>query len=138
MPNDLRLEDVLASMDQVLKAQARIYMQLAREATERFGRDGERSVRLRLRAYGLCRGREMQEAHYAAGHPINMETLMRCWDNASVYVAKDTIIGEGRYSPRDVEFNTSHCPTAEAWKEVDFHHMGHWYCDEFHQAAART
>ncbi|MBT6204100.1 MAG: hypothetical protein HOI34_10415 [Rhodospirillaceae bacterium] len=138
MPNDIRLEQIVESMDHVLKAQARIYMHLAREAAERFGRDGERSIRLGLRAYGHWRGKEMQEAHHAAGHPVNMETLLRCWDNASTYVAKDTIEGEGRYTPNDVEFDVFHCPASEAWKDSDFHQMGHWYCDEFHQAAART
>ena len=138
MPNDVALPDILDAMDSVLKSQARIYMHLARVATERFGRDGERSVRLGLRAYGLWRGREMQEAHHALGKPVNMETLMRNWDNASTWVASDTIADEGRYTPNDVEFDVFHCPAANAWKEGDFHQMGHWYCDEFHQAAART
>ena len=138
MPNDVRIEEIMDSMDMVLKAQARIYMHLAREATERFGRDGERSVRLGLRAYGHWRGREMQEAHHALGRPINMESLMRCWDNGSSHIAKDTIQDEGRYTPNDVEFDVFHCPASEAWKDGEFHQMGHWYCDEFHQAAART
>ena len=138
MPNDVRIEEIMDSMDMVLKAQARIYMHLAREATERFGRDGERSVRLGLRAYGHWRGREMQEAHHALGRPINMESLMRCWDNGSSHIAKDTIQDEGRYTANDVEFDVFHCPASEAWKDGEFHQMGHWYCDEFHQAAART
>ena len=138
MPNDIALPDILDAMDSVLKSQARIYMHLARVATERFGRDGERSVRLGLRAYGLWRGREMQEAHHALGKPVNMETLMRNWDNASTLVASDTIADEGSYTPNDVEFDVFHCPAANAWKEGDFHQMGHWYCYEFHQAAART
>jgi len=138
MPNDLALADVVESMDTVLRSQARIYMHLARVATERFGREGERSIRLGLRAYGHWRGREMQEAHHALGRPIDMETLMRNWDNASTYVAKDTIADEGRYTPNDVEFDVYHCPAAQAWKDGEFHQMGHWYCDEFHQAAART
>ena len=138
MPNDASMERIMDSMEMMLKAQARIYMHLAREATERFGRDGERSIRLGLRAYGHWRGREMQEAHHAMGRPINMESLMRCWDNASTYIAKDTIQDEGHYTPNDVEFDVFHCPASEAWKDGDFHHMGHWYCDEFHQAAART
>ena len=95
MPNDIALPDILDAMDSVLKSQARIYMHLARVATERFGRDGERSVRLGLRAYGLWRGREMQEAHHALGKPVNMETLMRNWDNASTWVASYTIADEG-------------------------------------------
>ena len=138
MPNDVALPDILDSMDTMLKSQARIYLHLARVATERFGREGERSVRLGLRAFGHWRGREMQEAHHALGKPVNMETLMRNWDNASTYVAKDTIADEGRYTPNDVEFDVFHCPASQAWKEADFHQMGHWYCDEFHQAAART
>ena len=42
------------------------------------------------------------------------------------------------YEPGNVEFNVHFCPASEAWKDADFHHMGHWYCDEFHQACAST
>ena len=138
MPNDITMESVLDAMDTLLKSQGRIYMHLAKTAVDRFGLDGERSVRLGLRAYGHWRGGEMREAHHALGRPINMKTLMTCWDNASTYIDKDSIDNEGRFEDFDTEFNVRRCPASEAWKAGEFHQMGHWYCDEFHQAAART
>lgn len=138
MPNNIELQDVVESMEVILQAQGRLYMHLARLAVDRFGHDGERSVRLGLRAYGHWRGTEMREAHHALGHPINMKTLSTCWDNASRYVDKDSIAEDGRFDDFDSEFNVHYCPAAEAWKSGNFHQMGHWYCDEFHQAAART
>ena len=138
MPNNVELQDLVESMEVILKTQGRLYMHLARIAVNRFGPEGERSVRLGLRAYGHWRGREMREAHHALGRPINMKTLITCWDNASTYVDKDSIESEGRFDDFDTEFNVHYCPAAEAWKKGEFHQMGHWYCDEFHQAAART
>ena len=138
MPNNVELQEIVESMELILQAQGRLYMHLARVAVERFGQDGERSVRLGLRAYGHWRGREMREAHHALGYPINMRTLVTCWDNASTYVDKDSIEEDGRFGDFDSEFNVHYCPAAEAWKNGNFHQMGHWYCDEFHQAAART
>lgn len=138
MPNDIALEDIVESMEVMLRSQARIYIHLARAALARFGRDGERSVRLGLRAYGHWRGREMREAHHALGRPINMKTLISCWDNASTYVDKGTQQAHDSFQDYDAEHDVHYCPAAEAWKAADCHQMGHWYCDEFHQAAART
>ena len=106
-----------------MQAQGRLYMHLARLAVDRFGHDGERSVRLGLRAYGHWRGTEMREAHHALGHPINMKTLSTCWDNASTYVDKDSIAEDGRFDDFDSEFNVHYCPAAEAWKSGNFHQM---------------
>ena len=91
-------------------------MHLAKATVNRFGRDGEMSVRLGLRAYGQWRGREMREAHHALGHPVNMRTLVTCWDNASTYVDKESISAEGRFDDFDSEFNVRSCPAADAWK----------------------
>jgi hypothetical protein len=72
------------------------------------------------------------------GRPINMETLMRCWDSASTFIVQDDLDSGGSYSPSDVRFEVHHCPAAEAWKADGFHQWGHVYCDEFHQSAAST
>ena len=56
MPNDITLDEVVESMQVMLQAQGRLYMHLARITVDRFGPDGERSVRLGLRAYGHWRG----------------------------------------------------------------------------------
>ena len=53
MPNDVRLDDMVAAMKSLLKCNGRIYMHFAKATIERFGREGEMTVRLGLRAYGL-------------------------------------------------------------------------------------
>jgi L-2-amino-thiazoline-4-carboxylic acid hydrolase len=94
------------------------------------------TVRQHLRNYGVWRGTEMREAHNALGKPIDMETLIRCWDSASTFIIEDDLQSEGSYAPSDVRFTVRHCPAAEAWKAEGFDRWGHVYCDEFHQAAA--
>lgn len=136
MPNDLTMEELIAAMDRQLRIQGRLYMYLARETMERFGREGEMTVRLGLRALGRWRGLEMRAAHHALGRPIDMQTLARCWDNASTFIVKDALEANGRYRPHDVRFDVPYCPASEVWKEGNFHQWGHVYCDEFHQACA--
>jgi hypothetical protein len=138
MPNDLTKEDLIAAMDRQLRIQGRLYMYLARATLERFGREGEMTVRLGLRALGRWRGLEMRAAHHALGRPIDMQTLAQCWDNASTFIVKDSIESSGRFRPHDVRFDVPICPAAEVWKEGGFHQWGHVYCDEFHQACAST
>lgn len=133
--------DVIAirsNLHVVLQASARMYMHFARETLLNFGDDGQRTVRDHLRKYGQWRAYEMREAHNAMDRPINMETLNRCWDSASVFVVKDDIDNEGYYSATDVAYDVRYCPAAEAWKADDFHRWGHVYCDEFHQSCASS
>lgn len=119
-----------------LQASARLYMFFARETLAQAGDAGEAPVRDSIRGYGRWRGDEMRQAHTALGMPINVETLMRYWDSASTYVAKDEVSDHGSYAPHDVSFDVTYCPASLAWKEADFHRWGHVYCDEFHQSAA--
>ena len=69
---------------------------------------------------------------------INMKNLIGCWDNASTYIVKDAIETEGSHDPYDTRFDVHYCPAAEAWRDAEFFHFGHVYCDEFHQACAST
>ncbi len=138
MPNDANFDDILESMKSVMKCSGRVYMHFAKATIERFGREGEMTVRHGLRAYGLFRGLEMRAAHHAMGREINMETLLRCWDNASTYVIKDDTEDNGTYEPTYVRFDVNYCAAAEAWKDAEFFQWGHVYCDEFHQAAASS
>jgi hypothetical protein len=131
-------DEIRPILTTLLQAGARLYMHFARETIATFGRDGEMTVRRHLRDYGAWRGIEMREAHNAMGRPINMETLNRCWDSASVFIVKDDVETQGHYSPLDVSYDVKICPAAEAWKAEDFHQWGHVYCDEFHQACAST
>lgn len=122
----------------LLQVGARMYMHFTRETLATFGRAGEMTVRKHLRDYGKWRGTEMREAHNAMGREINMETLNRCWDSASVFIVKDDLENNGKYTPTDVIYDVRVCPAAEAWKADEFHQWGHVYCDEFHQACAST
>jgi len=119
-----------------LQASSRLYMFLARQTFEEVGTAGEAAVRESVRGYGVWRGSEMREAHISLGEPINVETLLRNWDSASTYVAKDEVEDQGSYAPHDVSFDVTYCPAALSWKEGEFHRWGHVYCDEFHQSAA--
>lgn len=119
-----------------LQASSRLYMFFARQTLEDAGSEGETAVRESVRRYGEWRGTEMREAHISLGEPVNVETLMRNWDSASTYVAKDEVQDQGSYAPHDVRFDVTYCPAALSWKEDGFHRWGHVYCDEFHQAAA--
>src|SRR6266487_673129 len=132
----LDVPDTMPRVKTLLQVGARLYMHLAREVIATFGREGEMTVRQHLRDYGVWRGTEMREAHNALGKPINMETLIRCWDSASTFIVQDDLESEGSYAASDVRFTVRHCPAAEAWKAEGFDRWGHVYCDEFHQSAA--
>lgn len=138
MPNDLSVDEMVDAMKRLLKTSARMYMYLAKATIERFGREGEMTIRYGVRSYGHWRGSEMREAHHAMGLEINMKNLIGCWDNASTYLAKDGMDDGGQYRPYDTRFDVHYCPAAEAWKDAEFHQWGHVYCDEFHQACAST
>lgn len=136
MPNTVQMDDLVPAMERLLKASARMYMYLSKATIETFGREGEMTVRLGLRAYGYWRGMEMRQAHHALGLEINMKNLIGCWDNASTYIEKDTMDAGGKFEPYDTRFDIKFCPAAEAWKDDEFYQWGHVYCDEFHQACA--
>ncbi|MGW9333324.1 L-2-amino-thiazoline-4-carboxylic acid hydrolase [Bosea sp. NPDC055594] len=136
MPNEVDTDDLVAAMKRLLKVSARMYMHLAKATITRFGREGEMTIRLGLRAYGLWRGTEMRQAHQAMGLEINMKNLIGCWDNASTYIVKDAMEEGGTYLPYDTRFDVHYCPAAEAWQDAEFFQWGHMYCDEFHQACA--
>jgi L-2-amino-thiazoline-4-carboxylic acid hydrolase len=72
------------------------------------------------------------------GLPIDMRTLITCWDSASVFIVKDREDTKPDYKPYDTRFDVRLCPASEAWKEADFDRWGHVYCDEFHQACASS
>ena len=138
MPNDLDMDEMIAAMKRLLKTSARMYMHLTKVTIERFGHDGEMTIRYGLRAYGKWRGTEMREAHHAMGLEINMKNLIGCWDNASTYIVKDAMEADGQFLPYDTRFDVHYCPAAEAWQDAEFYQWGHVYCDEFHQACAST
>jgi hypothetical protein len=137
-PHEIDVEEIRRPLHVLLQCGARLYMHFARETLAGLGEAGGMTVREHLRRYGHWRGSEMRQAHHALGREINMETLNRCWDSASVFVVKDSLESTGRYTPSDVIYDVRYCPAAEAWQAEGFHQWGHAYCDEFHQACAST
>lgn len=137
-PEQIDVEEAKPALRDLLQAGSRLYMHFANATLAEFGERGGMTVRQHLREYGKWRGTEMREAHNALGLPINMETLNRCWDSASVFIIKGDIETKGRYTPYDVIYQVHDCPAADVWRAEDFHRWGHVYCDEFHQACAST
>ena len=135
-PEEIDVAAARLPLRELLQAGSRLYMHFARETLAELGEAGGAVVRQHLRDYGAWRGSEMREAHNALGLPIDMETLNRCWDSASVFIVKSDLESKGRYTPFDVIYQVHDCPAADVWRAEDFHRWGHVYCDEFHQACA--
>lgn len=135
---EIQADDVKRTLHTLLQAGARLYMHFANETIATFDQAGEMTIRTHLREYGKWRASEMREAHNALGKEINMETLNRCWDSASVFIVQDDLETKGKYTPYDVIYDVHYCPASEAWKAEGFHRWGHVYCDEFHQACASS
>jgi hypothetical protein len=137
-PDEIDVDEAKPVLRELLQAGSRLYMHFARETLAAFWERGGMTIRQHLREYGTWRGSEMREAHNALGLPINMETLNRCWDSASVFIIKGDIESKGRYTPYDVIYQVNDCPAADVWRAEEFHRWGHVYGDEFHQACAST
>jgi hypothetical protein len=127
---------LLDNIQTLLKTGAALYMYVTEKTISKFGFKGERAIRKHLRAYGKWRGIEMRMAHQALGLPINMETLMKNWDSASVLYGD--IEAEGLFTPHKVVHEVTACPASELWKSNQFLRWGHMYCDEFHQACVSS
>jgi hypothetical protein len=138
MPQGLEVESLAEDIKRLLKVGGRLYMAIANETLAKHGRAGEMPIRYGLRYYGHWRGTDMREAHHALGLPIDMKSLITCWDSASVFILKDRADTKPNYKPYDTRFDVHVCPASEAWKEAEFHQWGHVYCDEFHQACASS
>jgi len=136
MPNNLELPELVDAMRRQTQLAGKLYMHLTNPVIDRFGPEGERTIRQGLRQLGAWRAQEMRAMHHAMGKPINMQTLTQCWDSVGNYLAKDEMEAEGRFRPNDARYTVSCCPISEVWKEAGFHQWGHVYCDEFHQACA--
>ena len=129
------VKTMMAQMPRLLRTLGRIHMAGAKALVEDFGPEGEKSVRYWIRRYAVWRGHELRKGHMALGLPINMESVMRYWDNASTFHLMDEWDKVGSWSPNDVRvpIKDGDCKIYEPWAEADFWLWGHVYCDELHQ-----
>jgi len=122
----------------LMRAQAAMYMTMAQEALKLDERIGEKAVRGWMRALGTWRGIEMRKGHQAMGYPINMESIMRYWDNPSTFHIDDWQ-ESGDFKPHDTKVcvtSLSQCNHAQFYSDHNFWHFGHIFCEELHQSVA--
>lgn len=108
-----------------------IYIFMAKEFVDSFGKKGEEALRRAIRNYGHERGRRLRERHEAEGLPITVKTLFEHYD----------LPPDDRFRRNPIELTdytryseTLVCPYAEIWAELGLSHLGVIYCMEFHQA----
>jgi len=135
-----RIETIVAQMPRLLRTLGRIYMAGTKTLLEDFGAEGEKMVRQWIRRYGAWRGRELRKGHMALGLPINMDSIMRYWDNASTFYLTEEWDETGSWSPCAVKVpvKEGECFIYEPWAEADFYLWGDVYCDEVHQNAVQA
>ncbi len=131
------MDRIVAQMPRLMRTLGRLHLHGSRVLVEDFGKEGQGSLRQWIRRYATWRGHELRKAHMALGIPINVESLMRNWDNAVTYHLMDEWNREGSWSPHSVKVSVKEgpgaCPVSEPWVEADYYRWGHVYCDELHQ-----
>jgi hypothetical protein len=108
-----------------------LYIFMAKEFIDSFGKEGEEALRKAIRNYAHERGKRLRERHEAQGLPITVKTLFEHYD----------LPPDSRFRRNPIEL-TDHtrysetlvCPYAEIWAELGLSHLGLIYCMEFHQA----
>jgi hypothetical protein len=129
------IEAMVAQMPRLLRTLGRVYMAGTKALLEDFGAEGEKMVRQWIRRFGTWRGQELRKGHMALGLPINMESIMRYWDNSSTFYLTEEWDETGSWSPCEVKVpvKQGECYIYEPWAEADFWLWGDVYCDEVHQ-----
>jgi hypothetical protein len=108
-----------------------LYVHMAKEFVETFGKEGEEALRRAIRNYARERGRRLRERHEAEGLPITVKTLFEHND----------LPLDKRFRRNPIELTdftryseTLVCPYHEVWADLGLSHLGLIYCMEFHQA----
>jgi len=108
-----------------------LYVLMAKEFVDSFGKKGEEALRRAIRNFGHERGRRLRKRHEAEGRPITVKTLFEHYD----------LPGDSRFRRNPIELTdytryseTLVCPYSETWAELGLSHLGVIYCMEFHQA----
>jgi hypothetical protein len=108
-----------------------LYICMAKEFEDSFGKEGEEALRRAIRNFGHQRGRRLRERHEAEGLPITVKTLFEHYD----------LPPDNRFRRNPIELTdyiryseTLVCPYTEIWSDHGLSHLGVIYCMEFHQA----
>lgn len=130
MVEDTKDDPVAQGMD----IYALLYIHMAKEVIETFGKDGEEAVRRAIRNFGIERGKRLRARHEAEGRPINLKSLFTHYDLGGTKV-------DPRFKRNLLELTentryslTLRCPVQERWREVGPSDIGVIYCEEFHPA----
>lgn len=124
------------------------YMYLARPVLDGYGLKGEIAIRKGLREYGKFRGQQMREWHTRERLPINVETLIRFWDNGyayltpefagAEYISKEQNERTRIYKPYEERHTETTCPAFNYWRDEGWQRFGYFYCDEIHQEITKA
>lgn len=128
----MRPQEVSRKLELAIENWSWLYADVARTVVDAFGQGGEWAIHRWLREWAIWRGGDMRQAHEAVGWPINVETLLRHWDSAALYVYKNEF-EKGFYSPNKVNLEESICRSADIWEEAGIGHLGLVLCEEIHQ-----
>jgi len=112
---------------------SKLYIYMAKEFVEAFGKKGEEALKRALVGFGHDRGRELRRIHQNLGIPISVKSLFEYYD----------LPGDGRFKrnpmglTENIRFSqTLICPYQEIWRRVapDLPDLWPIYCDTVHQA----
>jgi hypothetical protein len=112
---------------------AKLYIYMAREFTETFGKEGVEALKRAIINFGHDRGRTIREKHEEMGFPIDVKSLFEYYD----------LPGDKRFKRNPIKL-TEHvrhsqtlvCPYQELWRKIAPESPELWslYCDTAHQA----
>lgn len=112
---------------------AKLYIYMAKELKETFGKEGEEVLKRALINFGHDRGRELLKKHEELGIPITVKSLFEYYD----------LPGDKRFkrNPMKLTENVRYsqtlvCPYQETWRKIapDSPELWSLYCDTAHQA----
>lgn len=112
----------------------RLYIYMAKEVKETFGKEGEEAIKRALINFGHERGEELRKKHEELGIPITVKSLFENYDlplDDEKFERNTIKLTENvRYS------RTYNCPWQETWRKIapDSPELWSLYCDTVHQA----
>jgi hypothetical protein len=112
---------------------AKLYIYMAKELVEAFGKEGEEALKSALVEFGHDRGQELRRIHEDLGIPISVKSLFEYYD----------LPGDQRFRRNPIKLSenvrysqTLVCPYQELWRKIVPDSLDLWpiYCDTVHQA----
>ena len=112
---------------------AKLYIYMAKEFVDSFGKEGEDAVKRVLVKFGHDRGRELKGLHESLKIPISVKSLFEYYDLPSDSRFRRNPIA----LTENIRFSqTLVCPYQELWRKIAPDSPKLWpiYCDTVHQA----